>query len=219
MKTFIVSSLFALAAVVPLTASAQFSLPSVGGLTKMVGGGSGGDLSGQQDSLVRSFVAANKEVLTANAKMADALGLKDEAAKAQATADSLSDGATKDNLSDANKIVSDTGGAVAQAMAQKPALDAESKAKFASGLGNLVNGSVKYAGVGKGVKTMGTSLSSASPTMLPKLNSAVYLVGNFPGSATQLSKALQNAITFAKDSGIEVPNNSNDALSAIGDLS
>ena len=76
MKTFIVSSLFALAAVVPLTASAQFSLPSVGGLTKMVGGGSGGDLSGQQDSLVRSFVAANKEVLTANAKMADALGLK-----------------------------------------------------------------------------------------------------------------------------------------------
>lgn len=219
MKYFVATSLLALTAALPLSASAQFSLPSVPGLNKLTGGGaSGGDLSGQQDALIRSFVAANKDVLTANARMADALGLKDEAAKAQATADSLTDGATKDNLSDANKAVSDTGGAVAQAMAQKPTLDAAAKAKFTSGLGSLVQGTMKYGTVGKNVKSMGSSLSSASPTMLPKLQSAVYVVGNFPTSATELSKALQNAVSFAQDSGIEVPANSGDALGALGNL-
>ena len=65
---------------------------------------------------------------------------------------------------------------------------------------------------------MGSALSSASPMMLPKLQSAVYVVGNFPSSASELAKAMQNAVSFAKDSGIEVPANSNDALGALGNL-
>ena len=74
-------SLFAVALVcVPFAASAQLpslkSIPGLGGLTSPSGGG---DAGGQNDSLVRGYVAANKDVLLANSQMADALGLKDAA--------------------------------------------------------------------------------------------------------------------------------------------
>ena len=92
----------------PILALAQF--PSIPSLKSVPGLGSvpstGGDASGQNDALVRGCVAANKDVLIANSQMADALGLKDQAAASKATADALTDGATKGNLEDSNKAVS-----------------------------------------------------------------------------------------------------------------
>jgi hypothetical protein len=91
------------------SALAQLSLPSIGGLT---GGASSsasaGNEAAQQDQLVRAYVSANKEVLLAQSKMAEAVGLKESAAKLKSTADALGDGATKGNLSDADKIQSDS---------------------------------------------------------------------------------------------------------------
>lgn len=204
MKNLIASTLVAVAFAFPVAAFAQFSLPSIPGLSKGSSGG-GADLGGQQDALVRGFVAANKDVLSANAKMAAALGLKDKAGSAQATADSLNDGATKGNLEEANKVVADSGGEIAAAQAKKPVLDAAAKATYAQGLLSLVSGVSKYVGLGKNVKDMSSSLSSASPMMLPKLQSAAYVVSNFPGSASNVTTALKNAIDFAKSNGIEVP--------------
>lgn len=213
MKKLIALTFATLTLALPVAAFAQFSLPSLGG--KSSSGGAQPDLSGQQDSLVRGFVAANKDVLTANSKMADALGLKEKSGQAQATADSLGEGATKDNLSDANKVVADSGNAVAAEMAKKPVLDAQAKTTFGLGLVALVSGVNKYVGLGKNVKDMSSGLSSASPMMLPKLQSAAYVVSNFPGSASNVAKVLKNAIDFAKSNGIEVPANANDALKSI----
>lgn len=218
MKKLLVSAILTLTIAAPIVSLAQFSMPSIPGMGGKPAGGGGADLGSQQDSLTRNFAGANKEVLNANAKMADALGLKDQAASALAAANALGDGATKDNLSDSNKVVSDSGGAIAAAMAKKPALDAAAKATFAAGMAHLVSGVTKYVSVGSEVKNMSMGLKSASPMMLPKLGSAVYVVSNFPGSASQLNKSLQNAMAFAKESGIEVPANSNDALGALGAL-
>lgn len=214
-KIILSTALLAAAFAVPSVALAQFSLNSVPGLGKTASGG-GGDPVGQQDALVRSFVAANKDVLHANAKMAEALGLKDKSVEAQAKADALTDGATKGNLEEANRAVADSGGAVAAAMAQKPALDSQAKATFATGLLSLAMGVHKYTGLGKHVTDMSSSLSSgANLMMLPKLQSATYVVTNFPGSATSVGKALQNAVSFARDNGIAVPASATDALKAI----
>ena len=91
------------------SAFAQFSVPKLGALT---GGDSGssaaGNEAGQQDALVRAYVAANKDVLIAQSRMAEAVGLKERAAQLKSTADALGDGATKGNLSDADKIQSDS---------------------------------------------------------------------------------------------------------------
>lgn len=212
----IASSLLALGA--STVAHAQFSLPSIPGVKSLGGSGSAApavDLTGQQDGLVRGYVAANKDVLTANSFMANALGLKQEAATAEATSASLTEGATKGALEDSNKAVGDLSAKVAAEMAKKPVLDAESKALYSKGLLLLASGVGKFAGVGKGVSDMGSNLKSVSPLQLPKLQSAVYIVSSFPTSMTNVSGALQNAISFAQSQDIPVPASANDALKAL----
>lgn len=191
----------------PYTATAQFSLPNLGALKAVGGSGGGGDLSGQQTSLVKNFVAANVDVLKANAKMSEALGLKATAADAEAVAQQLSSGSTydKDSASKATTAVGDTGGAIAAKLAEKPTLDAESKAIYAQGLLSLAKGVAKYTGLGKDVSAMGNGLKSAPLTQLPSMGAATYVVTQFPGSASEVVKALGNAVDFAKSNGIEVP--------------
>ena len=214
-QTVIASAILTLGA--STAAHAQFSLPSIPGVKGL--GGSGGapaaDLGSQQDGLVRGYVAANKDVLDANSLMADALGLKTAAATSAATSASLTEGATKDSLEESNKAVAASTSAVAAEMAKKPVLDANAKAIYGKGLILLASGVNKFAGVGKNVSSMGSSLKSASPLQLPKLQSAFYIVTNFPTSMTNVTGALKNAISFAQSQDIPVPVDANDALKAL----
>jgi len=198
----------------PLAAMAQFPGIKIPGLDKLAGGG-GSDMSGQGDSLVRTYVAANKDVLLANFHMAEALGLKDAAATSKATADALTDGATKGNLEDANKAVGETSGAVAAEMAKKPKLDAAAKAKFQEGLVKLVQGVIKYKGLRKPAQDFAAGVSRASPTQLPRLQSGIYVATNAPSSISNAATALNNVIAFAKSNDIPVPPDATNALAAL----
>ena len=215
-RTSLLAALIALGA--STAAQAQFSMPNLGSVKGMLGGsgsGGGADLSGQQDALVRGYVAANKEVLNANALMAEALGLKGEAATSAATASSLTEGATKDALEESNKAVAASTSAVAAELAKQPVLDANSKALYSKGLLTLATGVTKFVGVGKNVGAMGSNLKSAPLTQLPKLQSAVYVVSNFPSSLGNVSDALKNAIAFARSQDIPVPADATAALAAL----
>ena len=161
MKKLVLCSLLAAAFTVPGVALAQFSMPSLPGMGgSKSGGGAQADLSGQQASLVKNFIGANVDVLKANAKMSDALGLKKEAATAEAEAQSLSTGSTvdKDSASKAATVVADTGGAIEAKLAEKPVLDAAAKANYAQGLVSLASGIVRYTGLGKDVTAMGDAM-------------------------------------------------------------
>ena len=72
-------------AVTPLS-HAQFG-NLLGSVKSITGSGSGGgsDIGVQQDQLVRSYVAAGKDVSTANSHLADALGIKAQVIDATAT--------------------------------------------------------------------------------------------------------------------------------------
>ncbi|MEX8195217.1 hypothetical protein [Comamonas guangdongensis] len=189
---------------IPYTASAQFSIPSFGGSKSSA---PAADLSGQQTTLVKNFVAANVDVLKANAKMSEALGLKATAADAEAVAQQLSSGSTfdKDSASKAATAVGDSGGAIAAKLAEKPQLDAAAKVTYTQGLLSLAKGAVRYKGLGQDVTSMGDGLKSAPLTQLPSLGGATYVVSQFPTSTTEVIKALKNAVDFAKSNGIEVP--------------
>lgn len=205
MKKILTAAAVACAALAtPYTASAQFSIPGFGSSKS---GAPAADLSGQQTTLVKNFVAANVDVLKANAKMGEALGLKATAADAEAVAQQLSSGSTfdKDSASKAVTAVGDSGGAIAAKLAEKPQLDAAAKATYTQGLLSLAKGVVKYKGLGKDVTSMGDSLKSAPLTQLPSLGGATYVVSKLPTSTTEVLKALKNAVDFAQSNGIEVP--------------
>ncbi|MBV8249711.1 MAG: hypothetical protein JO200_14795 [Comamonas sp.] len=189
---------------IPYTASAQFSSRSFGGSKSSA---PAADLGGQQTTLVKNFVAANVDVLKANAKMSEALGLKATAADAEAMVQQLSSGSTfdKDSASKAATAVGDSGGAIAAKLAEKPQLDAAAKVTYSQGLLSLAKGVVKYKGLGQDVTSMGDGLKSAPLTQLPSLGGATYAVSQFPTSTTEVLKALKNAVDFAKSNGIEVP--------------
>jgi len=203
MKKMFVIALMTVALAAPSLSVAQLGnmLGGLGG-SKSSGGNTGADLGAQQDSLVRNYVAAGKDVLTANSYFADALGIKAQAVNATATSDSLS---AKD-IEAQDKAISANAAAVSDAMKAGATLkDAESKAKYSKGLVSLVSGVVKYKGMTKDAQGFSSGLSSASPMMLPKLQSGAYVVKSLPSSVSNLSGSLKSAIDFAKSNGVEIP--------------
>lgn len=201
----------------PILALAQF--PSIPSLKSIPGLGStpstGGDASGQNDALVRGYVAANKDVLMANSQMADALGLKDQAAASKATADALTDGATKGNLEDSNKAVSASTDAVAAEMAKGPKLDAAAKVKYQAGVSQLGQGMLKYIALRQPAQSFSAGLKSVSPVMLPKLQSGIYIVGQLPSGLSNLSASMKNAAAFSKSNDIPVPPDATKAMASL----
>jgi hypothetical protein len=205
MKKVLASCFVAASLATPCIAFAQFgSLPGFGAAKPAA---PAADLGGQQSKLVKNFIAANVDILRANSKMSEALGLKNKAADADAVIAQLSSGATedKDSATKASTAVGDTGGAIAAKIAEKPVLDAAAKATFAAGLVNLVSGASKFVGLGGDVKGMADGIKTVSPMQLTSFAPAMYVVQNFPTSATEVTKAVKNAVEFAKNNGIEVP--------------
>lgn len=174
------------------------------------------DLSGTQTQLVKQYVSAGRSVLDGNAQMADAVGLADEAAAARAAAASLTDGATQGALSDANKSSSEVSDKVAELFKNSDKqLDGPAKAKFAGGILSLAQGLGKYIGMRGTFDSFQKGLSSASPMMLPQLQSGAYIVTSFPSSVKNLSSALSNAVSYARSHDIKVPSDATDVLTKL----
>jgi len=212
-------ALVALFVCMPLTTIAQ--MPTMSGLKGLPGPGanssstSGASVSVAGDSLVRGYVAANKEILFANALLAEALGLKDAAAAARATAEALTEGATKGNLEDSNKVVSLSTEAVAAEMAKHPKLDAAAKDMYQAGMSRLGQGMLKYIALRAPAADFSNSINGVSPIMMAKLQAAVYVVSQLPAGLSNLGTSLKNANAFAKSSDIPVPADATKAMASL----
>jgi hypothetical protein len=213
MKNF--TAIVAAAALLTLPLSSMAQINFLKAIPGLGGGEASADSAGQGNTLVTGFVAANKEVLMANSLMAEALGLKEEAATLKATSDALTDGATKGNLEDASKAVSTSTDAVAAAMAKQPKLDAASKAKYQAGVGRLGTGMLRYIALRGPAASFSTSIKTVNPLMLTKLQSGMYVMTQLPTSISNLSTSLQNATAFSKSNDIPVPPDATKALAAL----
>lgn len=192
----------------PLTSHAQ--LGGLLGSTKPGASNSGGaDLVGQQDSLVRNYVAAGNDVVAANDQMARAMGIKTEVINLAATGDAV----TVSNLESRDKAMGQNVSLVNEGLKSKGQLkDAEAKANFAKGLVLLVSGVKKYTDMRKDVQAFSSGLSSVSPMQIGKLSSGAYVVKTLPTNMTNLTSVLNNAIDFAKNNGVEVPKDATSLL-------
>lgn len=211
MSRLLAAILVSAAILTPLSAQA-FGLGNIPGMGAQSDNAGSADLSGAQDQLVKQYVSAAQSVLDGDTKMAEALGLTNNAASNRAASAALTDGATKGALSDADKASSDTSSAVADKLKNAGNLDAPAKAKFAAGISSLAQGLVKYVGMKGAFDSFASSLSSASPMMLPKLQSGAYIVSSLPSNLKTLTSSLKNAIAYAKAHDIAV---SNDATAAL----
>lgn len=204
MSRLLAAILISAATITPLTAQA-FGFPSVPGMGGQSGDAGSADLSGAQDQLVKLYVSAGKSVLDGNAKMLGALNLKTDASIARAQSEALTDGATKGAISDADKANSNANSAIAAGLKNTDKMDGPAKAEFAAGILSLAQGLAKYVGMSSSFDSFQKGLSSASPMMLPKLQSGAYIVSSLPSNIKNLSSALNNAILYAKSHGIAVP--------------
>jgi hypothetical protein len=207
MNRLLKSALYLSLVCIPFVAQAQFKMPS------LLGGGN--KLSGAQDQLVAQYTAADKDVLDANGKMDDAIGLKDQAAQARAELAALNSGSTQGNLSDADKAISDNQAVTDEAFKNPPEMDAKAKATFTEGLESLGKGVIKYVAMRSSVTSFANSLTSVSPIMLPKLQTGSYIVKAFPPNSKNLFTSLNHAIVFAKAHDITIPS---DATVALGSM-
>lgn len=194
-------SLLAVTVAVPSVSHAQLG-GLLGGLKMPGGGGGGADLTAQQTSLVRNYVAAGKDVMQANTHLAEALGVQAAMVNAKATSDSMS----ASEIEEQDKAISANAAAISEALKNKATLkDTEAKTTYAKGLLALGLGVTKYVGMKKDVEGMSSSLSSASPMQLMNLQPSVYVVKNLPNSITTLTTALKSAVDFARSNGVEIP--------------
>jgi hypothetical protein len=202
MNKVIAVALVSISLALPVVSHAQF-----GGLGKMLGGNkespsAGTDLVGQQDKLTGNYIAAGKDVVTANGHLAEALGIKAQAINASATSNSFS----ASDIENQDKAISADATAVSEALKSGASLkDSASKMKFSQGLISLVSGVKKYMGMRDDVKNFSSALSSASPMQLPKLQAGAYIAKSIPTSVSNLSTVLKSAVDFAKRNGVEVP--------------
>lgn len=212
-KGFIMKKVLVLSFACAILAASPLSHAQFGNLLGSVksGGGSsaGTDMVAQQDQLVRSYVAAGKDVSTANAHLADALGIKAEVIDATATSDAVS---AKD-IEAQDKAISASTAAFSEALKSGATLkDAEAKTKYAKGLLFLATGVKKYTGMGKDAQGFTSGLSSVSPLQIGKLQSGVYIAKSVPTSLTNLTSVLKSAVDFARSNGVEVPKDATSLL-------
>lgn len=194
-----------LMAVALATASASYA--GLGGLGDMLGGkkpadSAGADISGQQTQLVKSYINAGKDVMSANGYMAEALGLKAQAVNASAISDSMS---AKD-IEAQDKAISVDAEAVSNALKTGATLkDNEAKMKYGKGLLALANGVKKYIAMKNDASTFGKSLTNVNPMQLTGVQSGAYIAKNLPTRISDLTNTLKSAVDFARKNGVEVP--------------
>jgi len=187
----------------------SMSFAQLGGLGKLTGGG-GSSVSAEQ--LVQKYVAGQRSVMSADANMLAAVGLKDEADKAALEAKNLTDGATKDNLEEATKVQTASSKELEDRMNDKKlVMDANAKKQFGQGMVDLSKGIILYVAMKGDVSGFKPSLTSVGASA----GSAVYVVKTLPDSVISLGSTLKSAITFARANNIPVPKEANDATALL----
>lgn len=186
-------------------ASAQF-----GSLSKLAGGSAAASgVSAEQ--IVKNYVGGAQSVNKADVKMLRAVGLKDEADRAELQAKNLTEGATKDSLEEAAKVQTESSKALEAILKnQKVEMDAKSKQQFSDGMADLARGLIQYVGMGKEAQSF-----KPSPAALGATNSALFVVKTLPDSIKTLGNSLKSSIEFAKTNNIPVPKEANDATALL----
>ena len=209
---------------VPSTGFAQFGtfLQQLGGLAASANAPASGQAAANAGTpaatgspLLATYVAANKDILYANAYFAESMGLKEQAAIAKATADALTEGSTKDVLEESNKVITSSSAALDEAIQKTPRLNQRSQTLYGQGLARFGLGMIKYASLKGQTVSMASGGVSSILSNLAGAQTTMYIVSSLPQSTINLATTFKNMTTFARDNNIKVPDDATKALAAL----
>ena len=223
-RSFVVAT--AMLLVAAGTAQAQFKLPAaLGGAAPASNSAPGTDEATSQDSLVRTFVASQTEVMAAQEQLALAYDLKDQAALLASEQQALSSGGVTEasQLQTSLDVSNKANDAIAAKQAEKTSLSEEGKKYYAASLPHFAKGvigtrqlvveaskfgaSAKSAMSGGGLAAMGAGMG--------KLKAGAYVAKATPNYSKQVFDAFRKTISIGQSNGVKVPA---DATKALSDL-
>jgi hypothetical protein len=212
------SILLAFIAVAPATG--QFS-----GFEKKDAGSGGGaskaDVELQQEQLVKKFVGAQRNLLQAQALVAEALGLKGDKEKLDAERDALSKGnVDKKALKKSVRLTKDAQKAIDKKTAEGKALSDTGKKLMAKSLVPYAKSVAGVTGMVGDAKTLAdgiqAQIKAAGAMGAMKVKKAfdvgLYVAPKVPGLAAGMTKQLGSMVSYAKKNGVRVPKEATDLI-------
>lgn len=180
-----------------LVSNAQF-----GGLGGMFSGG-GGDNSGPSPGkLLAEYFVGAAGVLNAQAKILNAVGLKNQADLASSNAANMKEGATKDSIAEAQKVQTENSQKIQAALADSNLkLDANAKKQIGEGYASLAIGTLAYVVFIKDVKDFKPGLTSLGEAVV----ALAAIVPRIPEDAKNLLNTYKAVRAYAKENKIAEP--------------
>ena len=199
----------------------SFNIPKMGGKDKKPAVSLEDALVAQKD-LVGAYVAGNKYDLVTKAILADALGLKDEAAELKTASESINEGNAKD-ISATQAKTENAQKAIEAKMDASKELSADAKKKVGASFLSLTAAVISYkkavelsAGALDSAKSVVKNASMTDALSIKKqLSDVLEIAPQVPGDLSSIASTATKYIQFAKSAGVKPPS---DLTSALGDL-
>ncbi|MGF6609353.1 hypothetical protein OKW45_004275 [Paraburkholderia sp. WSM4175] len=222
-KTLIVYSV--VAALFATTSASAFNLSSALGGSSSSGSSSNGatDNMATQDALVKSFVASEIEVLTAQSLLEQAYGLKDEAKLCEDQAKSLqSTSVDSDTLKKTVDVSNKAMDVITEQQSKQSSLSDEEKQYYIQSLPHFAKGIIgthdvvsKAATFTSGLKNTGTNIGSLLSVGTSKLAAGMFIAKSTPSYSKNLFDVFRKTVTIGENNGVNAPA---DVTSALGGL-
>lgn len=165
-----------------------------------------------REAIVKRYISASSSLSKAQALLADALGLKTEAAKLRELTGVLTSGKVeqqKDQLKKHHTVSTSINEKIAAELGKEQQLSAESKQQIALALLPYANGLYQSRKVGQEAAPFLASVRPNNPLALANFNNKfgtlLFVSKNAPGFIKKHYSTFQQLLALAKKQGIEVP--------------
>lgn len=198
-------------------AMAQFHLPT--SLSAASTSSSSTDAMAAQDSLVKTFIASQTEVLAAQSLLARAYGLKDQADACDAQQKALQNGGEDANtLKKSIEISNSANDAIAAEQAKQAELTTEERGYYVQSLPHFTKGvagtrdviiqAEKFTSSVKGSMTGLSGLTGG----IAKLKAGFIVAKSTPTYSKNLFDVFRKTVTISQHNGVKVPSDATQAL-------
>ena len=157
------------------------------------------------------YIANAQSLLNTNKDLLGTVGLGEQAAKAGAEAQGLTQESSRSQIENALKVQAESGQALAQKLTANSELSAAGRLQFIAGVSDLSRGLIASSGMSRDLTEIRKTLKGSNSAAITVL----YLAKALPGAVKELGQTLQAAVTYAKANNITLPPVANEALALL----